>query len=186
MNYREPLTKNEIREHAAHYENSNPAVYCGTYAKYNNGSLYGNSCSKITSTTPSSGTVKAAWAKPLSIKSKSMPHWASFSARLTRHTSRIGMMARSMISMSATRAATKAPKILRSTFARNAAISRTSPRGCNAALIIRQYGAILIRVAITPRSMGTSSGIEQGQRKLLFDSLFVTILFKMCDKIRIF
>ena len=28
MNYREPLTKNEIREHAAHYENSNPAVYC--------------------------------------------------------------------------------------------------------------------------------------------------------------
>ena len=34
MNYREPLTKNEIREHAAHYENSNPAVYCGTYAKY--------------------------------------------------------------------------------------------------------------------------------------------------------
>ena len=41
MNYREPLTKNEIREHAAHYENSNPAVYCGTYAKYNNGSLYG-------------------------------------------------------------------------------------------------------------------------------------------------
>ena len=41
MYYREPLTKNEIREHAAHYENSNPAVYCGTYAKYNNGSLYG-------------------------------------------------------------------------------------------------------------------------------------------------
>ena len=41
MNYREPLTKNEIREHSAHYENSNPAVYCGTYAKYNNGSLYG-------------------------------------------------------------------------------------------------------------------------------------------------
>ena len=34
MNYREPLTKNEIREHAAHCENSNPAVYCGTYAKY--------------------------------------------------------------------------------------------------------------------------------------------------------
>ena len=41
MNYREPLTKNEIRAHAAHYENSNPAVYCGTYAKYNRGSLYG-------------------------------------------------------------------------------------------------------------------------------------------------
>ena len=35
------LTKEEIRAHAAHYENSNPAVYCGTYAKYNNGSLYG-------------------------------------------------------------------------------------------------------------------------------------------------
>ena len=41
MYYREPLTKEEIRAHAAHYENSNPAVYCGTYAKYNNGSLYG-------------------------------------------------------------------------------------------------------------------------------------------------
>ena len=41
MYYREPLTKEEIRLHAAHYENSNPAVYCGTYAKYNNGSLYG-------------------------------------------------------------------------------------------------------------------------------------------------
>ena len=41
MNYREPLTKNEIRAHAAHYEQTNPAVYCGTYAKYNNGSLYG-------------------------------------------------------------------------------------------------------------------------------------------------
>ena len=34
--------------------------------------------------------------------------------------------------------------------------------------------------------MGTSFGIEQVQRKLLFDSLFVTILFKMCDKIWIF
>ena len=34
MNYREPLTKNEIRAHAAHYEQTNPAVYCGTYAKY--------------------------------------------------------------------------------------------------------------------------------------------------------
>ena len=42
MNYREPLTKNEIRAHAAHYENSNPAVYCGTYYKYNcKQSLYG-------------------------------------------------------------------------------------------------------------------------------------------------
>ena len=28
MNYREPLTKNEIRAHAAHYEQTNPAVYC--------------------------------------------------------------------------------------------------------------------------------------------------------------
>ena len=41
MNYRAPLTKNEIRAHAAHYENSNPVVYFGTYAKYNGGSLYG-------------------------------------------------------------------------------------------------------------------------------------------------
>ena len=37
----EKLTKEEIRAHAAHYENSNPAVYCGTYFKYNRGSLYG-------------------------------------------------------------------------------------------------------------------------------------------------
>jgi hypothetical protein len=42
-------------------------------------------------------------------------------------------------------------------------------------LIIRQYGGTLIRVAITPRSMGISSGIEQGQRKLLFDSFLVII-----------
>ena len=28
--------------------------------------------------------------------------------------------------------------------------------------------------------------LKQGQRKLLYDSLFVTILFKMCDKIWIF
>ena len=41
------------------------------------------------------------------------------------------------------------------------AISRTSPRGCNAALIIRQYGATSIRQAITRRSMGISSGIER-------------------------
>ena len=37
----EPLTKNEIRAHAAHYENENPAIYLGTYHKYNCGSLYG-------------------------------------------------------------------------------------------------------------------------------------------------
>ena len=38
----EPLTKNEIRAHAAHYENTNPAIYVGTYYKYNcRGSLYG-------------------------------------------------------------------------------------------------------------------------------------------------
>lgn len=36
-------------------------------------------------------------------------------------------------------------------------------------------------VAIDPTSLN-----KQGQRKLLFDSLFVTILFKMCDKIRTF
>lgn len=37
----EKLTKEEIRAHVANYENSNPAVYCGTYFKYNRGSLYG-------------------------------------------------------------------------------------------------------------------------------------------------
>ena len=73
----------------------------------------------------------------------------------------IGMRARSKISRSATRASTRAQKISPSTCARNAAISRTSPRGCNAALIIRQYGATSIRQAITRRSMGISSGIER-------------------------
>ena len=38
---------------------------------------------------------------------------------------------------------------------------RTCRSGSNAALIIRQYGAISIRVAITPRSMATSSEHEQ-------------------------
>ena len=47
--------------------------------------------------------------------------------------------------------------------------SKTCRSGSNAALIIRQYGAILIRQAIIRKSMVTSSGIEQGQRKLLFD-----------------
>lgn len=37
----EILTKEEIRAHAAHYEEGNPSVYCGTYRKYNEGSLYG-------------------------------------------------------------------------------------------------------------------------------------------------
>ena len=37
----EPLTKNEIRTHAAHYDQAKPAVYVGTYHKYNCGSLYG-------------------------------------------------------------------------------------------------------------------------------------------------
>ena len=38
----EPLTKNEIRTHAAHYESGNPAIYVGTYYKYScKNSLYG-------------------------------------------------------------------------------------------------------------------------------------------------
>ena len=38
----EPLTKNEIRTHAAHYESGNPAIYVGTYHKYScKNSLYG-------------------------------------------------------------------------------------------------------------------------------------------------
>ena len=48
----------------------------------------------------------------------------------------------------------------------------TCRNGSNAALIIRQYGGTLIQQAITRRSMVTSSGIEQGQRKLLLDSFF--------------
>ena len=65
------------------------------------------------------------------------------------------------ISRSATRANTIALKISPSTCARNAAILRTSRSGCNAALITPQYGATLIRQAITRRSMGISSGIER-------------------------
>ena len=37
----EPLTKEEKEEHAYDFHTGNPAVYCGTYHKYNNGSLYG-------------------------------------------------------------------------------------------------------------------------------------------------
>ena len=37
----EPLTKEEIRAYAAHYDQAKPAIYCGTYHKYNCGSLYG-------------------------------------------------------------------------------------------------------------------------------------------------
>ena len=37
----EPLNKNEIRTHAAPYDQAKPAVYVGTYHKYNCGSLYG-------------------------------------------------------------------------------------------------------------------------------------------------
>ena len=43
-----------------------------------------------------------------------------------------------------------------------------------AAQITPQYGATSIRQAITRRAMGISSGIEQGQHKLLLDSIFVT------------
>lgn len=37
----EPLTKEEIRTHAAHFDHPTPAIYLGTYYKYNCGSLYG-------------------------------------------------------------------------------------------------------------------------------------------------
>lgn len=53
-----------------------------------------------------------------------------------------------------------APKISPKTFARSAATSRTCRSGSNAALIIQPFGARSIRVAITPRSMGTSSGTK--------------------------
>lgn len=39
--YREPLTKEELKEHSHDYKTGNPAVYVGTYRKYNEGSLYG-------------------------------------------------------------------------------------------------------------------------------------------------
>lgn len=37
----EPLTKEEKAEHSYDFHTGNPAVYCGTYKKYNNGSLQG-------------------------------------------------------------------------------------------------------------------------------------------------
>ena len=184
MNYREPLTKNEIREHAAHYENSNPAIYCGTYAKYNNGSLYGmwvdlSTFENYHDFIEFCNRLHANEAEP-ELMFQDYEHYpeqwycegcmgeSTFDkikayAELSEETKRIlpiGMRARSKISRSATRANTIALKILQNTCARSAATSRTSRSGCNAALIIRQYGAISIRQAITPRSMGTSSGTK--------------------------
>ena len=37
----EPLTKEEIRTHSHNYEDEQPAIYVGTYHKYNCGSIYG-------------------------------------------------------------------------------------------------------------------------------------------------
>lgn len=39
--YREPLTQEELKEHSHDYKSGNPAVYVGTYGKYNEGSLKG-------------------------------------------------------------------------------------------------------------------------------------------------
>jgi len=39
--YREPLTAEEMQMHVNNYENETPAVYVGTYGKYNNGSIDG-------------------------------------------------------------------------------------------------------------------------------------------------
>lgn len=39
--YREPLTKEEINLHKNNYENKTPAVYVGTYGKYNSSSIFG-------------------------------------------------------------------------------------------------------------------------------------------------
>lgn len=41
MNYREPLSKAEFQAHTTTLDDNNPAIYCGTYHKYNCGSLYG-------------------------------------------------------------------------------------------------------------------------------------------------
>jgi len=40
-NFREPLTKEERQQHTAYLGDNEPAVYCGTYAKYNDGNLFG-------------------------------------------------------------------------------------------------------------------------------------------------
>ena len=169
MNYREPLTKNEIREHAAHYENSNPAVYCGTYAKYNNGSLYGmwidlSTFENYHDFMEFCYRLHANESDP-ELMFQDYEHypeqWYCEGCMGESTFDKIKAYAElSEISRSATRANTIAPKISPSTFARSAATSRTCRSGSNAALIIRQYGGILIRVAITPRSMGTSSGTK--------------------------
>ena len=206
MNYREPLTKNEIREHAAHYENSNPAVYCGTYAKYNNGSLYGmwidlSTFENYHDFMEFCNRLHANEAEP-ELMFQDYEHYPEqwYCEGCMGESTFDKIKAYAELSEEK-REAYEAYLTYwdegtledfeeryegKYNSPRSAATSRTCRSGCNAALIIRQYGAILIRVAITPRSMGTSSGIEQGQRKLLYDSLFVTILFKMCDKIWIF
>ena len=152
MNYREPLTKNEIHEHAAHYEQTNPAVYCGTYAKYNNGSLYGM------------------W-----IDLSTFENYHDFIEFCNRlHANEIepelmfqdyehypeqwyceGCMGESTFD-----------KIKE--YAALSYFSRTSPRGCNAALITPPYGATLIRQAITRRSMALSSELSEKRGNPLF------------------
>ena len=191
MNYREPLTKNEIREHAAHYENSNPAVYCGTYAKYNRGSLYGMWIDLSTFETYREFIEFCnrlhADEQDAELMFQDYEHFPSqwYCEGCMGESTFDKIKAYAELSEEK-REAYEAYLTYWDTCARNAATSRTSRSGCNAALITPQYGATLIRQAITRRSMGISSGIEQGQRKLLFDSLFVTILFEKCDKIRIF
>ena len=192
MYYREPLTKEEIRAHAAHYENSNPAVYCGTYAKYNNGSLYGmwidlstfenyhdfmEFCYRLHANEsepelmfqdyehyPEQWYCEGCMGEETFDKIK---EYASLSEE--RREAYLSNWDEGTLEDFEERYEGKynGPKISPSTFARSAATLRTCRSGSNAALIIQPLGARSIRAEIIPRSMSTSSGIEQGQRKLL-------------------
>lgn len=196
MNYKEPLTKNEICAHAAHYEQTNPAVYCGTYAKYNRGSLYGmwidlstfenyhdfmEFCNRLHADEQDAELMfqdyehfPEQWycegCMGESTFDKIKEYAALSEERCEAYEAYLSYWDEGTLEDFEERYEGKynGPKISPSTFARSAATLRTCCSGSNAALIIRQYGAIMIRVAIIPRSMGTSSGIEQGQHKLLF------------------
>lgn len=196
MNYKESLTKNEICAHAAHYEQTNPAVYCGTYAKYNRGSLYGmwidlttfetyrefiEFCNRLHADEqdaelmfqdyehfPSQWYCEGCMGESTFDKIK---EYAALSEeRREAYEAYLSYWDEGTLEDFEERYEGKynGPKISPSTFARSAATLRTCRSGSNAALIIQPFGARSIRAEIIPRSMGTSSGIEQGQRKLFF------------------
>ena len=193
MNYREPLTKNEIREHAAHYENSNPAVYCGTYAKYNNGSLYGmwidlstfenyhdfmEFCNRLHANEaepelmfqdyehfPSQWYCEGCMGESTFDKIK---EYAALSEeRREAYEAYLSYWDEGTLEDFEERyeGSYESPEDFAEHLCEECGYFKNLP-----AWLQCQYGATSIRQAITRRSMGISSGIEQGQRKLLLDS----------------